>query len=289
MLWLYLALLAYFINSIVFIIDKYLLGGSIPRPYAYAFGVSVLSASAVLLIPFGIFWHGFNYFFTALLSGAAFFGGLIFLYRTIRESDASVAATQIGAFGAIFTYAFSIAILKSSLPFPGLTAFVFMILGILLLGKLEKRIFVSAILAGALTAVYFVLLKLTFNSSDFINGLFWTRVGFIGSAFLSLFSERAREQIRTSYRQASAYSKGLFIFNKILAGAGFIILYLAIRLGNVSLINAMLGFQFLFIFVVALALGGRISELKEKINRQILVYKITGMASILFGLFTLFL
>ena len=54
MSWLYLALLAYFINAVVFIIDKHLLAGHMPKYHAYAFGVAILSLGAVFLIPFGV-------------------------------------------------------------------------------------------------------------------------------------------------------------------------------------------------------------------------------------------
>ena len=90
MLWLYLAITAYFINAVVFVIDKYLLAAPIPKYRAYAFGVSVLSLGAVFLIPFGVSWYGLNYFLIAVSAGASFFIGLIFLYRAIRESDISV-------------------------------------------------------------------------------------------------------------------------------------------------------------------------------------------------------
>src|SRR3989338_7441093 len=115
MLWLYLALTAYFINACVFIIDKYLLAAPIPKYHAYAFGVSVLSLSSILLIPFGVSWYGIEYFLIALTSGASFFIGISFLYKAIKKSDVSVASTQVGTMGAIFTYIFSILVLKESL------------------------------------------------------------------------------------------------------------------------------------------------------------------------------
>src|SRR3989344_4234375 len=101
MLWLYLALLAYLINAIVFVIDKYLLAGHIPKYHAYAFGVSILSLSSFVLIPFGVSWQGFGYFLIAISSGAAFFVGLMFFYKSIKDSDVSIAATQIGTMSAV--------------------------------------------------------------------------------------------------------------------------------------------------------------------------------------------
>lgn len=289
MLWLYLALIAYFINSIVFVIDKYLLAGHIPKYHAYAFGVSILSLSAVFLIPFGVSWPGLFYFYLSIFSGGAFFVGLMFLYKSIKESDVSVAATQTGTMGAVFTYIFSIVILKETLPLLNVFAFLFLILGIFLLGKIEKHIFISAVLAGLFFGISYVLLKLLFNETSFVNGLFWTRMGFVGCAFLSLISDHVRTEVKYSLHHAPNKSKFLFVFNKVLAGVGFIILYFAINLGNVSLVNALLGFQFLFTFILVLFLRGRVPGVAENTDKRVLANKLTGITSVLIGFLLLFL
>lgn len=288
MLWLYLALTAYFINAVVFIIDKYLLVGQIPKHHAYAFGVSVLSLASLFLIPFGVSWQGLSYFLIAISSGAAFFIGLIFFYKVIKQSDISVAATQVGTVAAIFTYIFSVIILKDTLSLINLSAFLFFVLGIYLLGRTEKQVFVSAIIAGLLGGVYYVFMKYLFNESGFVNGLFWTRIGFIGAAFLSLLSRDVWEEVRFSLKHASGKSKFLFVFNKFLAGIGFVILYFSINLGNVSLVNALLGIQFLFIFLLAMIFRKRIPTVREKLSKQIVISKISGIIAVGLGFLLLF-
>lgn len=287
MLWLYLALIAYFINACVFIIDKYLLAAPIPKYHAYAFGVSILSLTAIVLIPFGVSWHGTEYFLLAMACGAAFFGGISFLYKTIKESDVSVASTQVGTMGAVFTYIFSVLVLKQSLNTVNLFAFLFLVGGVFFLGKIQKHIFLTALLSGMFFGLSYVLLKLSFNSADFINGIFWTRMGFVGTAFLTLSSRHVREEIKFSYRNAPKHSKGVFILNKFIAGIGFMILYLAIRLGDVSLVNALLGMQFMFTFFLAVILKDKLPGIKENLSKQVLVPKIMGIVSILIGLLIL--
>jgi uncharacterized membrane protein len=289
MLWLYLALTAYFINAIVYIIDKHLLSGHIPKYHAYSFGVALLSLTSIVLLPLGASWQGFTYFLLSMASGASFFVGLMFLYKAVKESDVSIAATQVGTMGAIFTYLFSIIILGESLPLLNSFAFILLVLGIFLLGKIERHVFISAILAGILFGASYVLLKLSFNQGGFINGLFWTRVGFVGTAFLSLLSSHVRREIKFSVRNAPAKSKFLFVFNKFLAGIGFIILYLAINLGSVSLVNALLGIQFMFTFALVILLRDKVSGIKERIDKTALFYKIAGITSVLVGFVILFL
>lgn len=289
MLWLYLALIAYFINACVFVIDKYLLAVPIPKYRAYAFGVSILSLTAVFLIPFGVSWHGLDYFLINIAAGISFFVGILFLYQVIKKSDISIAATQTGAMAAIFTYFFSIFILKEVLPPLSSIAILFLVLGIFLLGKIEKKTLFSAILAGIFFALYYALLKWSFNASDFVNGLFWTRIGFVGSAFFSLLWPETREDIKVSYRDSSKQSKLIFVLNKILAGIGFIILYFAIRLGSVSLVNALLGFQFMITLLLAFIFKDRFYGIKENLDRRLLISKLAGISSIIIGLLMLFL
>lgn len=287
MLWLYLALLAYFINAVVFIIDKYLLAAPIPKYHAYAFGVSILSLSSILLIPFGVSWYGMGYFLTALACGASFFVGISFLYKIIKESDVSVAATQAGTIGAVFTYIFSVLILKESLSVTNLFAFMFLVGGIFLLGKLQKHVFMTALLSGIFFGLSYVLLKLSFNSAGFINGIFWTRLGFVGTAFITLCSRHVREEIKFSYHNASSRSRGLFVLNKFIAGIGFLILYFSIRLGDVSLVNALLGLQFMFTFILAVILKDKLPGIKENLDKPALAFKLVGITFILVGLLIL--
>lgn len=289
MLWLYLALLAYFINSVVFIIDKYLLVGSMPKYHAYAFGVAVLSLAAVFLIPLGVNWPSPDLLLMMIISGAMFFVGLLLLYKTIKESDLSVAATQVGTMGAIFTYVFSIVILKDALSTSNFVAFLFLVLGIFLLGKTEKHILIWAVLAGVSFGMYYVLLKLSFNVAGFVNGLFWTRMGFVGSACVSLIFGHVRREVGFTYQRSSRGSKSLFVFNKLLASAGFIILYFAINLGNVSLVNGLLGIQFLMTFVLVLFLSSKIPSIREKTDRASFLHKISGISAVLIGFLMLFI
>ena len=52
MLWLIVAISAYLILAIVFLVDKYLLVGPIPNPKIYAFYIGTLGIAVLLLVPF---------------------------------------------------------------------------------------------------------------------------------------------------------------------------------------------------------------------------------------------
>jgi len=283
MTWLYLTLLAYLINAFAFVVDKYLLVTHIPRPFAYAFWVAILSTSAVVLVPFGVATQSVGYLLIALASGGSFFVALIFLYKTIKASDISVASTMAGVATAVFSYFLAVFVIGEPSGVINIISIAMLITGTLLLGRSNKKIWSLAIWAGLFFGVSFVLLKLSFDSSDFINGLFWTRVGFVGAALASLVLSSARRDIFQTFRGAHPKTGVIFVGNKLLAAAGFLLLYYAIRLGEVSVVNSLLGFQFLFVFILALLFRSKIPRLEENIDKRHVINKIVGIGFVIAG------
>src|ERR1051326_5836632 len=112
MFWIYLAIFAYFLDAIVFVLDKYLLSEHIPHPSAYAFFVAILSSFALLLLPFGVHWLNFTTLSIALISGLSFFAGLLFLYNAVKMIDVTEVMPAIGAVTALATYGLSFWILS---------------------------------------------------------------------------------------------------------------------------------------------------------------------------------
>lgn len=288
MLWLYLAILAYFLNAVAFVVDKYLLTSPLPQTFAYTFWVAILSSTVIFLIPFGITWLGLSYFLISLASGIGFFLALVFFYKSVKSSEISIASAKTGAFTGIFSFIFSILILKETFSLNVLFAFFLLILGIFFLGRVKKEKLKHFVIAGFFFGISFVLLKWTFNTSDFINGIFWTRVGFVAIALISLFVGSARREIIAGTKNSRPISRTIFIVNKFIVGVGFLILYYSIKLGDVAIVNALLGFQFIFILFLAWVLRNKIPSLGENFQRMALVNKILGVVSIFVGFVILF-
>ncbi|MBI2068827.1 MAG: hypothetical protein HYT67_01850 [Candidatus Yanofskybacteria bacterium] len=286
--WFSLAVVAYFFNSIAFIIDKYLLSTAIPRPFAYAFWVAILSLPVVVFIPFGVEIPDLAYLTVAFISGGTFFVGLTYLYRAIRKTNVSIASTQVSVMSVAFAYGLSVFLLGGSFFVVDLVAFAIVILGILLVGKTGQHVWWEAFVGGMLFGVSLVTLKMSFDLSDFVNGFFWTRIGFVCFALLTLPFPLARKEISGSYAQARINSKFLFVLGKVIAGLGFLLLDLAIQIGNVALVNALLGIQFIFILILSLILGGRVPALAEDTAFPILVRKFSGIALVVVGIILLF-
>lgn len=288
MLWFYIAITAYALNAVAFVIDKHLLSVPILRPISYAFWVGLLSLAAILVVPFGVHWVGFYYFLIAFASGAAFFFALVFLYKAIKKTDISVASTKVGILGVIFTYIFSVLILGDYFSNRSIVALGLMVVGIFFLGKAGKGIWREALISGAVFGLSTVLLKLAFNQSTFLNGFFWTRMGLVGMALFTLTHPTARKEIFSALRESSHSSRFIFFVNKIIAGIGFALLYVAIKLGNVSIVNALLGVQFVFIFLLAVIFRNKISGISENVKGMVLFEKVAGIILICVGLLMFF-
>lgn len=284
--WLYFTIFAYLVNAFAFVVDKYLLVSHIPRPFAYAFWVAVLSTFAVVLIPFGVVTQSVGYLLISLASGVTFFIALIFLYKAIKASDISVASTMSGVSTAVFSYFLAIPLLGEPTGVLGSASIAMLIAGMLLIGKADKHIWPLAIWAGLFFGISFVFMKMSFALSDFVNGLFWTRVGFVGAAFVSLVFGPFRRDVFGSFRGVRIRIGAMFIGNKLLAAAGFLLLYYAIQLGEVSIVNSLLGFQFLFVFILALLLRSKIPRIEENVDRRHIIQKIVGIGLVASGFLT---
>jgi hypothetical protein len=287
--WIYLAVFAYFLNAVSFVVDKYLLAAPIPRPFAYAFWVAVLSVVAVLLIPFGVILPSTGHLAAALVSGALFFLALIFFFRSVRRGDIAVSAAKAGAFTAIFSYIFSLIILPDSPATLSVYSLILLVAGVFFLGRAGKSILRFSIAAGFLFGLSLVLLKFSFGGMDYVNGVFWSRMGFVAIALASLFFASARKTISASFHQAPPRSRLLFVANKALIGASFLILYFSIKTGNVVVINALLGVQFLFVFLLGTLLSRRIPALGEYVAHGSLRDKLIGLACIIAGFLSILL
>jgi len=289
MQWVYFALIAYLLNAFVAVIDKQLLSQPVTKPAGYAFWVAVLSTPVLVLIPFGIKWFDPNYFLISLASGAAFFFGLVFLYKSLKPSDLSVVATKVGAWGALSALILSGIILGEVLADFDILAFVFLVIGIFLLSRLSKSTLYYSILAGILIGFSSVLIKYIFNNSDFINGFFWTRIGFVLTALIVMFSKTVRADIVSFFKLSSQKSKFLLMFNKTLASMASISLQYSIQIGSVILVNALLGLQFVFIFLLAVLLKGQIPAIRENLQGKVLILKLCSVALIAVGFALLFI
>lgn len=299
--WLLVALLANFLIAAVSVIDKYLLGKEIPNPATYTFYVGIFSIFAAVFIPFGIDWPGIWQFLLALSVGAVHLAALFALFTALRTDEVSRITALVGGVTPVFLLILSALFLNTPLGRPEIVAFILLVVGgVLIAAKKSSKCKLFdfgkyscgrntwiALASAALFAIFFLLADSVFSSQQFISGFVWTRLGTLLMALLFLMIPSYRAMISNTTEKVSPKAGGLFIFNKALAGVGFILLNYAISLGNVALVNALEGVKFVFILLMAVFLARKISVLDEEVSKFAIFQKAAAIFIIFAGIFIL--
>ncbi|TSC74846.1 MAG: Uncharacterized protein G01um101444_137 [Parcubacteria group bacterium Gr01-1014_44] len=295
MSWIYLALFAQFINAAVFLLDKFLLTSkSIARPLAYVFYVSMLSGVAVLILPFGaVSWPTVQVIWLSLATGGAFTVSLYFLYSALFSADASDVAPAVGAVSALASLFFSFWFLGNILTGSFLLGFVLLVAGTALMSyfRFNRRTTGHVLLAGVFFALSVVTVKMLFDVTSFWNGFFWSRLGNLVVALSLLFWPANRRIFLHNVLASSHKTKFLVLASKFLAGIAFLLILISIKLGNVALVNAIAGAQFVFLLLFALIFTKKFPKyFYETVHHHVaIIQKVAATFLIVAGYFLLFI
>ena len=259
--WVPIAAVSYFLSGLAAIIDKHLISKRIPSPASYSFYIGILGIGALVLAPWGFGWMPFKITLIALFAGAAFLVALFFFYEALKIDDASRVVPLVGGTSPFFILILTDLLLKQSLPKNELIAMTFFILGGLMLYapkflQKENHFSFKSLIYGLLSAFFialtFFLSKWVYNNAEFLTGFIWMRMGsFLAAAFMLIFP-RLRHDIFSTSRTTSKGSIYLFLINKGIGAAHFVLLNFALSLGPASVIDAMKGLEQIFVFAIAI-------------------------------------
>lgn len=276
--WLTFALAGYFFNAVTALFDKFLLSGRIKEPVVYAFFVSILSLFAVVLIPFGyqpIPWQTSVVF---VISGMLFLYGLVAFYNAVKRSEISRVAPLVGITISVIAGVASLAFgPAANLSFsPGhFLSLLLLLFGAFLIAfdlplKKNDALMKSTLLAGALMALSLIFLKTGYRNADFVNGLLWSRLGFIVGGFSLFIIPEYRAAIIDNTRGLSSSNRRdvmtglLFVLNKVFGAIATFFLTYAAFLGPVTFIQALNGIQYAFVLILAVPLAFHFPSIFEE-------------------------
>jgi drug/metabolite transporter (DMT)-like permease len=255
MIWILLAILSQLISAGVYMADKYLVGPkAIGRPVVYAIYVCLLSGFVLVLLPFGVVLP-LTWPLIALCLGitVAFTTSLLFLYSALKTSDVSDVAPVMGAISAVATLAFGLYLLNSFLPRFFFVGFPILIFGTFLMSRFRfnKKSSFYVIAAGILFGLSSVLIKILFGETSFLNAFFWSRMTNVFGAIILLLWPANFKAVFSNVKSSTGGTKILIVGNKTLAGIAYLLSLVAIKLGNVTVVNSLAGFEFVFILLLA--------------------------------------
>ncbi len=304
MTWILLAVIAHLFYAGVFILDRYLLKKGFPNPLSYGFWTGLLSVFVIVLIPFGFQLPSVNQIIVSLITGSVWILAIILFYTALYKGEASRVVPTIGGLIPIFTLVLSILFLQERLNPKQLIAFVLLVAGGFILSFLVSKArifsghrtiklsntFLLALGAAFIFAIYFIMTKFIFMNQNFISGLILIRVGAALSAGFLIIPSKLRKKILKQRPKINKKSvSGLFATSKIMGATASLLLYYAIFLGSVSLVNSIQGVQYLFLLILAYLLFRKIPDLKETFGKRALFQKIIAILLIMVGLVLLVL
>ena len=295
MSWLVFATFAYFLASLVLVLDKIILAKPIPKPSLYASYVGLVGIYALALMPFGFSFS--MPLWAALLSvasGFIFILSLIFYYKAARLDEIGRVGPLSGTLTAVFTLLLSSLFLIEILNTLSVLAFLFLVAGGWLIAfrksdaKFSFRILLLSSAGSFLLAVSWVLIKTAYSGAGFLNAYILGRLGEFAAGLFLFALPNVRRDIYEHLKGIEIKTIGLFAGNKIVAAAYFILLNYAVFLGSVSLVQGAQGLQYVFLlFLTVLLTLKRPDILKEELTKRIIFRKTFAIILIVAGLFIL--
>lgn len=293
--WFYIAIGGYLLIAATGVMDKFLVSKVVREPIVYAFMTAITGPFSLLLAPFGMKWLNTPWEYVAAgLSGMAFIAGIYFLFAAIGKISVSRVVPIQGGLIPLFTLIFAYFLLGERLTLNQNIAVLFLVVGSVMIsfqkksGSWKALGITDSALAAMFMALSSVLTKFTFDNSNFVSGMVWTRLSFALVALLILIFPSNRKVIFGAPKQAGARNVLLYYSSRATGTVGGFLQNYAVSLGSVSLVNALQGVQFIFLLIITSLFSLYYPlVLKEKITANILALKITAIVLITCGLIIL--
>ena len=290
-MWIVAAIVAYFLLAVAVLIDKYLLAESIPSPKFYAFAIGILSGVVFFLIPFGALTvPPLPIFLSGFLAGSFHVFALLILFTSLQKFEASRIVPAIGGIMPIFTFALTFLLVPEIQIFSGkeFAAFLLLVGGTVGVSAGQRiSLTMQSLLYAALAALLFagsvVFAKFVYVTQPLLSAAQWVVLGSFSTALFLLVSKEVRGEVFALFRRKEKKTKFsrrtifLFWLNRIMGGGAVALQHVAVFLapfGAIAFVHALAGFQYAFLFILALMLSAKhLRLLEEDISSAVIVRK----------------
>ncbi|MBI4281793.1 DMT family transporter [Candidatus Uhrbacteria bacterium] len=295
MSWLLIVIIAHLLNAGAFLVDKFLLAKAVPKPAVYAFWIGMLGLFALVLLPFGSLVFTPREVVFALFAGFTFEIALLFFFGALRRLETSRVVPVVGGLQPLIIFLLSYTFLGERLSQGEFVAFVLLLLGSVVISydtdvvteretAKRRRGWLYAFVAAFLFAVSYALTKHVFGIQSFVSGFVWIRIGAFLTVLLFLLRREWRHDILGKQERPKGKLGLLFLGGQSAGAVSAILLNYAISLASVTIITAMQGMQYVFLFLIAMVLGRRYTQLRERLSTAIVLRKSTAIILIGVGL-----
>ena len=308
--WILLAVGAQFLNAFVALVDKRIVSDekTLPRPFVYAFYTCLISGVWIV-----VYFIGFLPFISnslhipsfenvvrptlsvvalSFLSAYTFFTALVAMFSALRDYDASDVVPVIGSISALGSFGMGYYFFNTTLSNNFIAGIVLLSAGTFLVSRLRFpfKTALVALYSGMFFALHYITLKGLFEATSFDNGFFWSRIAFVFFALTLLMIPNYFERIKEQTKTTSKGTAILVVSNKILAGISTILILKATDLGDVAVVQALGGLQFVFILIMGIFFSIRPTKLNigETYHKDTILKKALFVAVITIGFLVLF-
>ena len=308
--WIFLAVAAQFLNAIVALIDKRIVSDEklLPRPFVYAFYTCLISGAWIFVffiglipLPFienvvpsfsNVMKPSLEVIALALLAAYTFFFALVSMLTAFTKADASDVVPVVGATAAVASFVLGYFFFDTIISSNFVWGIALLATGTYLVSRFQfnlKTAFIS-IHAGIFFALHYVAIKGLFLTTSFDDGFFWSRIAFVFFALSLLMVPSYFGKIKGQTKKTTSQAGFLILSNKVLAGVSTILILKATDLGDVAVVQALGGLQFVFIllFGIFFSLGGAKMPVGEKYTKDSILRKALSIAIITIGFLVLF-
>jgi drug/metabolite transporter (DMT)-like permease len=289
--WLVIVIAAHLLNAVAFLVDKFLLSKAVPLPTVYAFFVGVLGSVTFVLLPFDFQIPTATQALVDFAAGATFVLSLYLFFTALKRGEASRIVPYIGGTIPVWTLVVAYLTLGERLSSRELVAFGVLVVGSAMIAQEERKstkrrqsAYAVASFAAFSFAVSTVLMKAVFLEQSFISGFVWSRAGAVITALSLLLHTPTRQAIFRPTSKPSSSTKRLFLAGQVAGALGFFTLQYAVSMASPTLVNAMQGVQYAFLFGFIVVLGRRFPQLRERLSRKVVTKKILAIIVIGIGL-----
>ncbi len=309
MTWLLLATLGQFFNAIVAIFDKYIVSDEdvLPKPFVYAFYSCLVTGFWVVIyflgfIP-GLANLGFPSFDNvqtptlqvvamSFLAAYTFFIALVSMYDALKRADASSTMPIIGSISALSSFGLSFLFLNVQLHDNFIIGVILLSVGTMLVAQtLPKTTVVLQVFhSGLFFALHYITMKGLFLETSFDDGFFWSRLGFVLFTLSLLLIPAYFGKIKNQTKETSKKAGGIVLLTKVLAGVSAFMLLKATDMGDVSVVQALGGLQYVFILMISVLFAHWLPDtaIDRDMRPKVFIRKMLYIVVILTGFVVLF-
>ena len=279
MVWILLATAGQFINAVVVYLDKYIVTDdkALPRPFVYAFYSCLLTGGWVVIyflafIPSlkgvglpnlqNISSPTIQVVSMSFLTAYTFFMALVSMFTALRKAEAVNVMPVVGTISALASFGMSYLFLQIPLTTNFIWGISVLSLGTLLVAQTLPKMetIIHVIHSGIFFALHYITMKGLFLETNFDNGFFWSRIGFVLFALSLLLVPVYYEKIREHTITLSLRTGLLMVITKILAGVSAFLILKATDLGDVAVVQALDGVKFVFILLISIFFGALLPD-----------------------------